>query len=232
LKCYPLASPDENGLRHVSARMVDREFANLAFEKVKALRGAVGADVELMLDLSGGLTTAETIRLCRRFEALDIAWIEEPADPFDVGALAQIAERVNIPVAVGERLYTRQGFRKVFEAQAADIVQPDVGNTGGIMEAKKIAAMAEAYNMRVAPHNCGSSLSTAASLQLSASIANFMTLEIYPYFPERPGYVQVLANPPEERIKDGRLDVTAEPGLGATLSHDRIRPFLWARCGA
>ena len=86
--------------------------------------------------------------------------------------------------------------------------------------------------MRVAPHNCGSSLSTAASLQLSACITNFMTLEIYPYFPERPGYVQLLDNPPEERIKDGRLAVTEEPGLGAMLSHDRIRPFLWARCGA
>ncbi len=232
LKCYPLASPDENGLRHVSARMVDRDFADLAFEKVRALRSAVGAGVELMLDLSGGLTTAETIRLCRRFEELDIAWIEEPADPFDVAALAKISARIDIPVAAGERLYTRHGFRRIFEAQAVDIVQPDVGNTGGILEAKKIAAMAEAYNMRVAPHNCGSSLSTAASLQLGACIANFMTLEIYPYFPERPGYVQVLANPPEERIKDGFLDLTAEPGLGVILANEHLRPFLWARCVA
>ncbi len=231
LKCYPLASPDENGLRHVSARMVDRDFANLAFEKIKALRTAVGADVEIMLDLSGGLTTAETIRLCRRFEELDIAWIEEPADPFDVGALERISQHVNIPIAAGERLCTRHGFRKIFEPQAVDIVQPDVGNTGGIMEVKKIAAMAEAYNMRVAPHNCASALSTAASLQISACIANFTTLEIYPYFPERPGYVQVLDNPAEERIKNGFLDVPADPGLGAVLSVDRMRPFLWARCG-
>jgi galactonate dehydratase len=230
LKCYPLATMTENGLRHVSARSVDRAFANLAFEKVKALRAAVGSDVELMLDLSGGLTTAETIRLCRRFEELDIVWIEEPADPFDSGALKKISEHVKIPVAVGERLYTRHGFRKVFEMQAADIVQPDVGNTGGIMEAKKIAAMAEAYNMLVAPHNCGSSLLTAASLQLSASIANVMTLEIYPYFPERPGYVQLLENPPEERIRDGSLEVLREPGLGAVLAHDRAAAFLWASC--
>jgi galactonate dehydratase len=232
LKCYPLAVPDENGLRHVGARMVDRDFAVLAFEKIKALRAAVGADVELMLDLSGGLTTLETIRLCRRFEELDIAWIEEPADPFDVGALSRIAAQVEIPIAVGERIYTRHGFRKVFEPQAVDIVQPDVGNTGGIMEVKKIAAMAEAYNMRVAPHNCGSSLSTAASLQVSACIANFMTLEIYPYFPERPGYVQLLEDPPEARIKDGLLAVPAVPGIGATLARDRAQPFLWARCGA
>jgi galactonate dehydratase len=230
LKCYPLAVADANGLRHVSARGVDREFANRAFEKIKALRAAVGAEVDLMLDLSGGLTTAETIRLCRRFEELDIAWIEEPADPFDVGALAKISQRVNTPVAAGERIYTRHGFRKIFEAQAVDIVQPDVGNTGGIMEVRKIAAMAEAYNMRVAPHNCGSSLSTASSLQISACIANFLTLEIYPYFPERPGYVQLLENPPEERIKGGFLDVPAAPGLGATLAMARIRPFLWASC--
>ena len=140
LKCYPLASPDENGLRHVSARSVDRDFANLAFEKIKALRAAVGPDVEIMLDLSGGLTTAETIRLCRRFEELDIAWIEEPADPFDVGALKKISEQVNIPIAVGERIYTRHGFRKIFEPQAADIVQPDVGNTSAIRKARKIPA--------------------------------------------------------------------------------------------
>jgi galactonate dehydratase len=230
LKCYPLALPDENGLRHVSARSVDREFANLAFAKIKALRSAVGTEVEIMLDLSGGLTSAETIRLCRRFEELDIAWIEEPADPFDVGALKKISEHVNIPVAAGERIYTRHGFRKIFEAQAVDIVQPDVGNTGGIMEVKKIAAMAEAYSMRVAPHNCGSALSTAASLQISACIANFMTLEIYPYFPERPGYVQVLRSPPEARIRNGFLDVSPEPGLGVELATERLAPFLWARC--
>src|SRR6185369_15743891 len=145
LKCYPLAYSDTYGLRHVSRRAVTREFATLAFEKVKALRDAVGPDIELMLDLSGGLTTDETIRLCRRYEELDIAWIEEPADPFDVGALKKISDQVRIPMAVGERLYTRHGFRDVMEAHAADILQPDLGNTGGIMEAKKIAAMAESY---------------------------------------------------------------------------------------
>jgi galactonate dehydratase len=185
-----------------------------------------------MLDLSGGLTTDETIRLCRRFEELEITWIEEPADPADIGALKKISEHVAIPVAVGERIYTRHGFRKIFEQQAADIVQPDVGNTGGIMETKKIAAMAEAYNMRVAPHNCASALSTAASLQIAACIPNFMTQEIYPYFPERPGYVQVLENSPEEQIKAGLLQVPRAPGIGVTLASERLQKFRWARCEA
>ena len=230
LKCYPLAYPDANGLRHVTRRAVDRDFADLAFEKIKALRSAVGRKVEIMLDLSGGLTTDETIRLCRRFEELDITWIEEPADPFDVGALTKIAAHVEIPIAVGERIYTRHGFRKVFEPQAVDIVQPDIGNTGGIMEVKKIAAMAEAYNMRVAPHNCASALSTAASLQIAACIPNFMTQEIYPYFPKAPGYVQVLEDSPEDRIKDGFLALSDAPGLGVTLASDRLRPFRFAQC--
>jgi galactonate dehydratase len=232
LKCYPLAVWDGGGLRHVTNRQVDRGFADVAFEKVKALRAGVGPDVEIMLDLSGGLTTDETIRLCRRFEELDITWIEEPADPFDIGALKKISEQVAIPVAVGERLYTRHAFRKVFEPHAADIVQPDVGNTGGIMEVKKIAAMAEAYNMRVAPHNCASALSTAASLQIAACIPNFMTQEIYPYFPERPGYVQVLTDSPEDRIKDGFAPVPTGPGLGVSLAADRLAPFRVARCEA
>jgi galactonate dehydratase len=230
LKCYPLAEWDGGGLRHVTNRQVDRSFANLAFEKVKALRAAVGADVEIMLDLSGGLTTDETVRLCLRFEEIDIVWIEEPADPFDIGALKKISEHVDIPIAVGERIYTRHGFRKIFEQHAADIVQPDVGNTGGIMEVKKIAAMAEAYNMRVAPHNCASALSTAASLQIAACIPNFMIQEIYPYLPERPGYVQVLMDSPEDRIKDGMAPIPTAPGLGVTLDPDRLRPFCWARC--
>jgi galactonate dehydratase len=232
LKFYPLARPVAHGLRHVSRRMVDREFADLAFQKVKALREAVGNDVELMLDLSGALTTDETIRLCRRFEALDILWIEEPADPFDSGALRKISEQVKIPIALGERIYTRHGFRRILEPQSADILQPDVGNTGGILEGKKIAAMAEAYNMRVAPHNCGSALSTAASVQLSACIANFMTLEVYPYFPEQPGYVQVVEDAPEERIRNSSLPLADAPGLGVRLATERLRPFRFAECKA
>jgi galactonate dehydratase len=231
LKCYPLAYPGPHGLRHVTRRMVDRDFADLAFAKIKALRHAVGPTVAIMLDLSGGLTTDETIRLCRRCEDLNIVWIEEPADPFDVGALKKISEHVDIPIAVGERIYTRHGFRKVFEPHAADIVQPDVGNTGGIMEVKKIAAMAEAYNMRVAPHNCASALSTAASLQIAACIANFMTQEIYPYFPDQPGYVQVLKDSPEDVIAKSYLEVPSGPGLGVSLASERVRPFLWAECG-
>lgn len=118
------------------------------------------------------------------------------------------------------------------EPQVVDIVQPDIGNTGGLMETKKIAAMAEAYNLRVAPHNCASTLCTAGTLQVSVTLANFMTLEIYPYFSDAKNYVQVLENPPEARIKGGWPEVENKPGLGVTLARENVRPFLWAKCEA
>ncbi|MCC7282013.1 MAG: mandelate racemase/muconate lactonizing enzyme family protein [Acetobacteraceae bacterium] len=231
LKCYPLGVRDAAGsMRHVSRRTLDAAALDLAFEKVAALRRAVGPKVEIMLDMSGGVTTDESIRLCRRWEPLDILFVEEPVDPFDATAMRRVSEAVAMPVAAGERHYTRHGFRKLFDHQAVGIVQPDVGNTGGLLEAKKIAAMAEAYTMRVAPHNCGSSLLTAASLQLAAAIPNFMIQEIYPYFPEDPGYVQVLENPPERSVRQGRMAIPDGPGLGVRLDRTAVAPFLWAEC--
>jgi galactonate dehydratase len=227
LKCYPLAMPNgRGGIRHVSRRSVDRAFADLAFDKVKALRRAVGVGIDIMVDLSGGLTTDETIRFCRRLEDLDILFVEEPVDPFDTGALKKVSEHVAIAIAVGERIYTRYGFRPILECHAADILQPDIGNTGGIMEAKKIAAMAEAYNVRIQPHVCGSPVSTAAALQLDACITNFIIQEIYPY--RVPEHFQIVDHPPELEAKGGNLLIPDGPGLGINLVEERVRPFLWA----
>ncbi|MFG0359801.1 mandelate racemase/muconate lactonizing enzyme family protein [Pseudomonas putida] len=233
LKCYPLATQDDKGrLQHVQRRAHDRDFTELAYQRVKQLVEVTGDAAEVYIDLSGGMTTAETIRLCKRYEDLGITWIEEPCDAFDVGAMEKIANATQASMAAGERLYTRQGFRRLIEKQIVDIVQPDVGNTGGLGETKKIAAMAEAYNMRVAPHNCASSLCTAATMQVAVTLPNFMTMEIYPYFSDSPKYVQVVQGAPEERIADGKLGITAEPGLGVTLDQAAIAPYLWAECKA
>lgn len=229
LKCYPLATQLPGGtLRHVTRRALDKEFAQLAYDRVKELRNAVGPDVQIMLDLSGGLTTDETIRLARRYEEFDITWLEEPVDAFHTDALKKVSESVRIPIATGERTYSTRGFHHIIATQAVDIVQPDIGNTGGLLETKKIAAMAEAANMRIAPHNCASTLSTATNVALAGCLSNLLNMEIYPYFSDHPGYVEVLKNPPEARIRDGWLEVTDEVGLGAELDHERIASHLWA----
>jgi galactonate dehydratase len=126
LKCYPLAAPrPDGGITHVSRRTVDRSSADLAVERVRAIRRAVGPGIDIMVDLSGGLTTGETIRLCRRLEDLDILFIEEPADPFDLGALKRISHHVDTPLAIGERIYTRNGFRPILEAHARRTNMPE-----------------------------------------------------------------------------------------------------------
>ena len=129
---------------------------------------------------------------------------------------------------MGERLYTRYGFRRIMELHAADILQPDVGNTGGIMETKKIAAMAETYSMRIQPHNCASPVLTAASLQVDACIPNFLIQEVYSY--RIPEHFQLVDHAPELDIRKGILPIPSRPGLGVELTEPRVRPFLWAQC--
>ncbi|WP_457664241.1 mandelate racemase/muconate lactonizing enzyme family protein [Sinorhizobium medicae] len=192
LKAYPFAYELPDGtFRHVSARMLDDGRFRQAIERVKALRAEVGPDIELMLDLSGGLCDDQLLRFLDVCRDLDITWIEEPLDPFNLTGLSRVAARSGIPIALGERVYGRGGFRNVLDTGAVSIVMPDIANCGGMLEAVQIAGMAETYNVRVSPHNCASSLCTAASLSLCVAIPNAMNLEVYPYFAElehlRPG---------------------------------------------
>jgi len=229
LKFYPLARAelDEHGhIRHVSGRTLDRAAERLAVARVRAVREAVGPDIDLALDMSGELTPDAIIRIGGAVAPEGIFFFEEPVDPFDADALKKVSEHLDLPLAVGERLYTRYGFRRVLEGGAADILQPDVGTTGGIMEAKKIAAMAEAYSLRVAPHTCASPVATAASLQLDACIPNFLIQELYPYRP--PAHFAIVDRPPELDVQGGMLAIPDRPGLGVALVEERVRPFLWA----
>jgi galactonate dehydratase len=230
LKFYPLGQMVGVNMRHVTRRMLERDAIELAVERVRAVRKAAGPDVDLMLDLSGGVTAGEAARLCQRFEEFDIFFVEEPTDPADAQAIAKVAASTSIPVAAGERHYTRSGMRPLIEARAIDVLQPDPTNTGGILETKKIAAMAEAWGMRVAPHVCGSPLATSISLQVAATLPNFVIQELYPYFRFHEGWVDFVRDPLEAQVKNGFVDLPTAPGLGVTIDRERLAPFEWARC--
>lgn len=224
LKFYPFVTIlPEGKLRHPSYRAAsDRSVAKRAIATVREIRCAVGPDVEIMLDLSAGLTPDDTIRFCRDVEDLDITYVEEPAVPGDVAALVKIAKGISQRVAVGERTYSRYGFRDILESRAADILQPDIGNTGGLLEARKIAAMAEAYGMKVQPHICASALSTAVGMHFSASIPNFYIQEHFPYWARIPGHVEVLESPIEASVKDGLIPVSDAAGFGVELRRNAL----------
>lgn len=226
LKCYPLASYQKGRtLRHVQRRQLDDGTFKRAVDRVRTLRKVVGPDIGLMFDLSGGLNNDQLIRFMDVCAELDLIWVEEPLDAFNFQGLRHLAGRWSVPIAAGERIYTRSGFRNLLETGGVDIAMPDVGNCGGIFEFVQIAAMAEAHNVRVSAHNCASSLCTAASIQAIAASAMAMPLETYPYYSEANDYVQVLKNPPDKTVVNGRLAVPTAPGLGADVDVDAIAPF-------
>ena len=226
LKCYPLATQQMGRtLVHVQRRMQTTEEFQRTLARIRALKDVVGDQAEIMIDLSGGLNNDQLYRVLDLCQDIGVMWVEEPLDAYNLTGLKNLVGRTRFPIAAGERVYTRNGFRNLLDTGAVDVVMPDVGNCGGVFELVQIAAMAEAYNARVSPHNCASSLCTAASLQVWAACANAMPLEIYPYLPESEGYVQVLDDAPEDRICDGYLEVGSAPGLGATVNADRLKPY-------
>lgn len=214
---------DENGKYDFPRRHTTRSRHDLAYARLKAVRDAIGPDVEIMVEIHGNLGTMDAIKFGRRIEDLDPYFMEEPIDPMNVESMRKVSERVNVPIASGERLYTRYQFRPFIEQQALDILQPDIGLCGGITEAKKIAAHGEIYNLHVQPHNCGGPVSTAACVQVDAVITNFCVQEVFPFFTD--GRYDILENPFETTIENGVINVRDLPGLGVSLNDDYLSRF-------
>ena len=230
LKLYPLGMADPvTVIRHPARRSLREGEAALVIDRVEKLRAAVGEDIAIMLDFGGGLSIDQLLPLLRRLEPFNVGFVEEPVDPALSGVLEKLGSRTSIPLAAGERVYTRYGFHSLLETGAISIVQPDICNTGGLMEGKKIAALAEIHNARVAPHNYGSTLATAISAQVSACIPNFMVLECFPDYAKEPNFRPILENPWEDNVRNGRMLLNALPGLGAVLDQASVKSHLWTR---
>jgi galactonate dehydratase len=215
---------DEHPVRTVSKSMEKLSTARLA-----ATREGVGDDVDIIVEFHGNLWPADAIRMGRIFEQFDPYFIEEPVDPFDAQAMRQVRDAVRTPVAAGERLYSKYHCKPFFEAGALQIVQPDLGLAGGLTEVKKIAAYAEAHQIYVQPHNCGGPVATAACVNLSLSIPNFLIQEMFPYWDD--GRFNIVEEPLEHRIRAGRLARDSRPGLGVTLNHDFLDRYRVAEIG-
>ena len=181
---------------------------------IEAVRDAVGPDAELLVEMHGRFTPAQAVAIARELEPYSPSWIEEPVPPENLAALEQVTRQVTIPVATGERIHVRHEFRELFERQACAIVQADITTIGGLFEAKKISAWAEAYYLLMAPHNVGGPISTAAALHLAATVPNFKIQEHFNDFAEE--HVKEVA-PGNPEVRDGFFDLPSGPGLGVTL---------------
>jgi galactonate dehydratase len=184
-------------------------------EQVRAVREAVGGEVDLLIECHGLLDPRSAVLVARELEPYRIFWLEEPVPPENVKALAGVRQRSPIPIATGERLFTKFGFVDLLERQAADVIQPDVTHAGGILETRKIAAMAEAHFVSVALHNSNSPVATAASLHLDACLGNFLIQELPT--DEVPWRDEILLEPVEV-VGDGALPLPMRPGLGVRLN--------------
>lgn len=184
-------------------------------ERIEAIREAIGPGRDLGVDFHGRVSPALAIRLAKELERFYPVFIEEPCLPENVDTLATIARSTTIPIATGERLFTKWAFREVLEKQAAAILQPDLAHCGGIMEGKKIAAMAETYYAGFAPHNPLGPINLAASLQLSANVPNFLAQE---HATLGEGYLKQPFV-----VKDGYIELPTAPGLGIELDEEAIR---------
>ncbi|HMO55909.1 MAG TPA: galactonate dehydratase [Roseiflexaceae bacterium] len=182
------------------------------------LRAAVGKHVDLGIDFHGRCSPAMSIRLAKELEPYHPMFIEEPVLPENVDALVTVARSTSIPIATGERLFTRWGFREVIEKQAAMILQPDISHAGGILECKKIAAMGECYYAGLAPHCPLGPIALAACLQLDACTPNFLVQE---HVTTGVGYLKQPFT-----IIDGHIALPEGPGLGIELDEEALADKL------
>ncbi|HEY3321673.1 MAG TPA: mandelate racemase/muconate lactonizing enzyme family protein [Planctomycetota bacterium] len=201
---------------------VERKERLLAISLVEAIRAAVGPDVEILIEMHGRFSPATAIQISHELERFEPSWVEEPVPPDNAEMMAKAAAKINIPVATGERIHTRFEVRRLLELGCVDVLQTDITHSCGLLEGKKIAAMADTYYVTFAPHNVGGPVSTAANLHLAACTTNFKIQEHFNDFVDE--WVKDAAvGPGYPEIVDGYFPLPAGPGFGVRLNEDLIK---------
>ena len=214
------------GFGAVKMRVVGRDGFTIkkAVRRIQAARRGIGPDVELMIDAHGSLDAATALKLAERVAEYDIAWFEEPVSPDDHPGLGYVRRSTSIPIASGEREFTRFDFQSLFCHDAVDISQPDVSRAGGHTEIRRIAAMASARGIRTAPHAWGSGVLFAHSIHLAMALPNCHILEV------SQGYMPMmneLFEQPYDIRPDGTVHAPTGPGLGFSLRSDVFERFQY-----
>lgn len=208
-----------SGFRAVKMRVgtMDHTVDN-SIARVKAAREALGSDVKLMADAHGTFDVRSAKRFCRGVEDCHLSWFEEPVSVDDPAGMAEVRAATDIPIALGESLFTRFDFLPYIATRAVDIMQPDPAIAGGITEVLRIANLGGAHHLTLAPHLWGGGVLLAAGMHLAAALPNCLTLEYSKGFNP---LLRELVNEPAE-VFDGQILLTDRPGLGVTVNEDFI----------
>jgi 2-dehydro-3-deoxyphosphogalactonate aldolase len=198
----------------LSPKQLSLETLQRAEAVVRSMREAVGEKCDILIGTHGQMTTSGAIRLAKRLEKYDPLWFEEPVPPENISEMARVARSTSIPIATGERLTTKYEFAELLEKQAASILQMALGRVGGILEAKKIAGMAEAHYAQIAPHLYCGPIEGAANIQIDTCSPNFLIqegIEMWGGF-----HAEILKEP--IRWEKGYIIPPTKPGLGVELN--------------
>jgi galactonate dehydratase len=197
-----------------------QKFVDEVTERFKALRDKHGSGVDIAVDFHGAVQPSTAILLMKALEPYNPWFYEEVVQALNVDVMAELAQKTHIPLATGERIFTKWGFREILEKRAATILQPDICYAGGITELKIIAGMAEAYYTPLAPHNPQGPCSLAASLQIAAAIPNFLIQERGDN-----EYAELLARPLPP-VSGGYRPLPTESGLGICIDEDKLMAMV------
>jgi galactonate dehydratase len=206
------AGPAGTWRAHEPPAVIDK-FVKAAY----LMREWVGPDVELCFDFHGKMTPALAIEVCHEIKGMRPMFVEEPIPQENVDALKLVSDHVPFPIATGERLLTRWGFREIFEKNAVAYLQPDISHCGGITELKKIANMAEVYYMHILPHCAIGPVALTASLHVDAVVPNFLAQEQIDQGLGRELFVEPW------QVVDGHIELPTKPGLGFELREDALQ---------
>jgi L-alanine-DL-glutamate epimerase-like enolase superfamily enzyme len=205
--------------------MLEYDHLKLAVDRVAAIREAGGPAMDIIIELHSLTDINTAVQFGKEVEKYRCFYYEEPTAPLNEGNFQEIARNVKIPIASGERIYGRWGYRPFFENHSLHVIQPDLGNCGGLTEGKKICDMANTYDIGVQVHVCGGPIATAAALQLEAVIPNFLIHEHHAaaLLPEN-----IRLGKYDYQPQNGYFEISDLPGIGQELSEEAIKTAIVA----
>lgn len=213
-----------NGEKSTPSRPLTKDWGEIALARVKAVRNAVGENVDIMLDLHGCLSVSDAVKWGRKLEEFNPYFYEEPTDTLLLDSSIEVKNSVQIPLAGGERLYTRYDFAPFIEQRVFELIQPDMGLAGGFTEMKKIAAFAETHQIQIQPHNASGPILTAACVHFDVSTTNVPIQEWFPYWQDE--RYNIVTEAFEFQAQNGHFQIDEnKPGLGVDLNTNYLSQF-------
>jgi galactonate dehydratase len=209
-------------------KVMTNDQLKLTYQRVEATRKAVGPSVDIIMECHGQQEITNAIKVGRACEDLNCMYYEEPINSLNVDEMVKISQSVKIPIAAGEHIFTRWGFRPFFEKQALNVIQPDLCIAGGITEGKKICDMANTYGLSVQIHTCGTPIAIAAAVHVETAIPNFL---IHENIAASQASENVALCTPEIRVNKGSFTAPEGPGLGVDLVEQALAGYNKIKVG-